>query len=171
MPENSKKSRQKNSWNQINQFHDILFAKFHFLQFQKWPKINFWTEKNFKTAKNAISRKKISMYIWFHEFFCLEFLNFQQHLPALPPSSRANFLASSSAASIALALASVSATCFPAVSPSSAKTFFIAATRSLEMPILKAFKASSVPARLPSSWPRNSPTSNPTSHPVFRPTL
>ena len=34
-------------------------TKFHFLPFQKWPKINFWTGKNFKTAKNAISRKKL----------------------------------------------------------------------------------------------------------------
>ena len=27
-----------------------------FLPFQKWPKINFWTGKKFKTAKNVISR-------------------------------------------------------------------------------------------------------------------
>ena len=33
---------QKNLWNQINQFHENFFlAKFHFLRFQKWPKINF----------------------------------------------------------------------------------------------------------------------------------
>ena len=31
----------------------IFLTKCHFLQFQKWPKINFWT---WKTAKNAISR-------------------------------------------------------------------------------------------------------------------
>ena len=37
----------------------IFLTKFHFLQFQKWPKINFWTGKKFKTAKNAISRKKL----------------------------------------------------------------------------------------------------------------
>ena len=36
----------------------IFLAKFHFLQFQKWLKINFWTGKKFKTAKNVISRKK-----------------------------------------------------------------------------------------------------------------
>ena len=34
----------------------IFFAKFHFLQ--NWPKINFWTGKKFKIAKNAISQKK-----------------------------------------------------------------------------------------------------------------
>ena len=28
-------------------------TKFHFLQFQKWPKINFTTGKKFKTAKNV----------------------------------------------------------------------------------------------------------------------
>ena len=33
-----------------------FLTKFHFLQFQKWPKINFCTGKKFKTAKNAISR-------------------------------------------------------------------------------------------------------------------
>ena len=49
-----------------------ILTKFHFLQFQKWPKIDFWTGK---TAKNAISRKKI-WFIWFHEFFCLDFFKF-----------------------------------------------------------------------------------------------
>ena len=44
-------------------------TKFHFLQFQKWPKINFWTRKKFKTAINAISRKKIDLIsrVFFHE--------------------------------------------------------------------------------------------------------
>ena len=56
---------QKNLWNQINQFHENFFlTKFYFLQFQKWPKINFWTGKKFKTAKNAISRKKIFFWIY-----------------------------------------------------------------------------------------------------------
>ena len=33
---------QKNSSNQINQFHELFFfTKFQFLQFQKWPKLNF----------------------------------------------------------------------------------------------------------------------------------
>ena len=36
----------------------IFLTKFHFLPFQKWPKINFCTGKKFKTAKNAISRIK-----------------------------------------------------------------------------------------------------------------
>ena len=68
---------QKNSWNPINQFQKIFFlAKFHFLQFQKWPKINFLTGKMFKTTKSAISRKK-KLFIWFHEFFfAWTFLNF-----------------------------------------------------------------------------------------------
>ena len=43
-PENLKKSRPKNSWNQINQFHQ---KKSIFLQFQKWPKINSWTREKF----------------------------------------------------------------------------------------------------------------------------
>ena len=40
-----------------------FLTKFHFLPFQKWPKINFWTRKKFKTAKNAISRKKFFNYL------------------------------------------------------------------------------------------------------------
>ena len=41
-PENLKKSSPKKSSNQINQFHEKIFlTKIHFLQFQKWPKINF----------------------------------------------------------------------------------------------------------------------------------
>ena len=65
-----------NSWNQINLFDEFFFTKFYFLQFQKWPKINFWTGKKLKTAKNAISRKKIFWFIWFHEFYCLDFFKF-----------------------------------------------------------------------------------------------
>ena len=43
----------------VNQFHEknLFLAKFYFLQFQKWPKIIFGARKNFKYAKNAISRK------------------------------------------------------------------------------------------------------------------
>ena len=66
-----KKVQTKNSWNQIqNQFHEYFFHVIPFLPFQKRPKINFWTGKKFKTAKNAISR---NWFIWFHEFFCLDF--------------------------------------------------------------------------------------------------
>ena len=70
-PENLKKPGQKNSWNQINQFHEFFLTKFHFLQLQNWPNINYWPGKKFKTAKNAISRKTIFDFIWFHEFFFL----------------------------------------------------------------------------------------------------
>ena len=50
-------------FNQLNQFHAIFFlTKIPFLQFQKWPKINFWTGKKFKTAKNAISRKFFDLF-------------------------------------------------------------------------------------------------------------
>ena len=40
-------------------WHTMLGLSYS-LQFQKWPKINFWTRKKFKPAKNAISRKKIA---------------------------------------------------------------------------------------------------------------
>ena len=66
-----KKIQAKNSWNQINQFHEKkFFDQIPFLQFKKWPKINFSTGKKFKTAKNAISR---NWFISFHEFFCCIF--------------------------------------------------------------------------------------------------
>ena len=55
---------------------NFCLTKFHFLQFQKLPKINFWTGKNFKTAKNAISRKNCFLFIWCHKFFCLDFFKF-----------------------------------------------------------------------------------------------
>ena len=75
-PENLKKSTPKNSWNQINQFHEkIVWPNFIFCNFQKWPKINFGTGKKFKTAKNAISRKKINLFD-FMSFFAWTFLNF-----------------------------------------------------------------------------------------------
>ena len=53
-----------------------FFTLIHFLQFQKWPKINFPTGKKYKTAKNAISRKKF-LFIWFDDFiFAWTFLSF-----------------------------------------------------------------------------------------------
>ena len=70
-----KYSTKKNLWNQINKFHEIFLAKFYFLQFQEWPKIHFWTGKKFKTAKNAISWKKVLISL-FHNFFVWTFLNF-----------------------------------------------------------------------------------------------
>ena len=57
----------------------------HFLQFQKWPKINFWTGKKFKTAKNnAISihrnfMKKNWFFFYFTSFFCLDFFTWLIH--------------------------------------------------------------------------------------------
>ena len=42
----------------------FFLTKFHFLTFQKWPKINFWTGKKFKTAKNATSQFFIYLISW-----------------------------------------------------------------------------------------------------------
>ena len=50
----------------------FFLTKFHFLPFQKWPKINFWTGKKFKTAKNVISRKMFLIYL-ISRVFCLDF--------------------------------------------------------------------------------------------------
>ena len=72
-----KSPAQKISWSQINQFQEKIFlTKFHFLQFQKWPKINFWTGKNFKTTRYAISRKKFFDLFDFTSLFAWIFLNF-----------------------------------------------------------------------------------------------
>ena len=59
-PENLKKSGAKKTREiKLNFF----LAKFHFLKFQKWPKINFWTGKSLKLAK-----------MQFHDFFYLIFM-------------------------------------------------------------------------------------------------
>ena len=49
-----------------------------FSNFKNGQKINFWTEKKFKTAKNAISRKKI-IYLISRVFLPGLFLNFLAH--------------------------------------------------------------------------------------------
>ena len=50
----------------------FFLTNFHFLHFQKWPKINFWTTKN---ARNAFSRKKIfDVVVDFTSFFLHGFL-------------------------------------------------------------------------------------------------
>ena len=53
----------------------MFLIKFHFWRFQKGPKINFWTGKKFKTARNAISRKKIDLFD-FTSLFAWTFVNF-----------------------------------------------------------------------------------------------
>ena len=68
---------QKSLWNQINQFHEIIFwPNSIFLQFQKWPKIDFWTRKKFKIAKNAILWGENQIYLISWVFFAWTFLNF-----------------------------------------------------------------------------------------------
>ena len=67
------KQRFMTTWNKFPRGQKLL-AKFHFLQFQKWPKINFWIGKKFETAKNAISRKKMIYLI--SRVFCLNFFKF-----------------------------------------------------------------------------------------------
>ena len=60
------------------QFHDKnFFSQIPvFLQFQKYPKINFWTVKKFKTARNAISCKNIFDLFDFMSLFAGTFFNF-----------------------------------------------------------------------------------------------
>ena len=52
----------KNSWNEINQFHELFMTKCHFLPFQKWPKINFWTGKSLKLPKMQFHKKILLAY-------------------------------------------------------------------------------------------------------------
>ena len=47
------------------------------MQFQKWPKIHFWTRK---TAKNVISWKIFFDLFDFTTFFCLDFFKFSGQL-------------------------------------------------------------------------------------------
>ena len=67
----------------------IFFTKFHFLLFLKWPKINFWARKKFKTeyfpwklkfylifTENIQHKNSWKWFIWVHEFFCLDILKF-----------------------------------------------------------------------------------------------
>ena len=56
-------------------------TKCHFLYFQKWPKLNFWTGKILKTAKNAISQ---NWFIGFHHLFYLYFFKFSGLLCHVP---------------------------------------------------------------------------------------
>ena len=73
-PENLKKSRPKKLVKSNKSISEKIFlAKFHFLRFQKWPKIYFSTGKKFKIAKKAI----------FHEFFFFIYLILQVFLPGL----------------------------------------------------------------------------------------
>ena len=74
-PENLKSPGQKTR--EIKSIsRNFLLTKFHFLYFQKWPKINFWTRKKFKTAKNAISRKTFFDLFDFTSFFWMDFFKF-----------------------------------------------------------------------------------------------
>ena len=50
---------QKNSLNQINQFHEKIFDQIPFFGISKMAKNQFLTGKKFKTTKNAISRKNL----------------------------------------------------------------------------------------------------------------
>ena len=61
---------QKNSWNQVNQFHELFFfwPNSIFCNFKSGQKSIFELGKCFKTAKNAISRNFFCN-IWFHGFF------------------------------------------------------------------------------------------------------
>ena len=73
-PENLKKSRQKNLWNQINQ--NIFFVKLHFWQFSQFKN---WFLAIFEIAKKMeFAQKKFREIDWFDftSFFAWTFLKF-----------------------------------------------------------------------------------------------
>ena len=72
-PENQKSPGKKKPM--INFTKKFFWTKFHFLLFQKWPEINFWTRKVLKLVKNAISR--FFFYLFdFTSIFSWTFFNF-----------------------------------------------------------------------------------------------
>ena len=82
--ENLKKSRPKKLVKSINFTKKKIMTNFHILQFQKWPKINFWTGKKFKIEKMQFHVKIFFWFIWFDEFFfAWTFFNFLAHCAML----------------------------------------------------------------------------------------
>ena len=69
-PENLIKSRQKNSWKQINQIffsrEIALLAVLNFFPVQKLSFGHFWNCKKW----NLVKKKFWNWFIWFHDFFC-----------------------------------------------------------------------------------------------------
>ena len=76
-PENLKSPGQKNSWNQIIQFHEKKFFDQipFFCNFKNEQKSIFELGKNLKLPKMQFHEKKF-WFIWFHEFFYLDFFKF-----------------------------------------------------------------------------------------------
>ena len=62
------------------------------MQFQIWPKINFWTGKKFTTAKRAISRKEIYDLFDFTSFFANTFLNFLTRYAQEPTTKESKYV-------------------------------------------------------------------------------
>ena len=82
-PENLKKSRQKNSWNQINQFHErIHIFSWNSNNFFSWnctfgsfnlfpsSKIDFWPFLQLQTMEFGQKFISWNWFILFHGFFC-----------------------------------------------------------------------------------------------------
>jgi len=80
-----KKSRpKKNSWNQINQFHEKFFwPNSIFCNFKNGQKSIFELGKSLKPPKMQHHEKKI-LIILFYEFFTWTFLNFMAYCVVLP---------------------------------------------------------------------------------------
>ena len=74
-PEKLKKSRHKNSWNQINQFFswNCILAVLNFFHSSK---IDFWPFLKLQEMKFGQKNYLWNWFIWFHEFFGLDFFNF-----------------------------------------------------------------------------------------------
>ena len=69
-----KKSRQKNSWNQIIQFFFVKLHFWHFSQFKNWFLAIFEIAK--KKMEFGQKNYSLNWFIWFHEFFWPGLLKF-----------------------------------------------------------------------------------------------
>ena len=83
-PEYLKKSRPKKlvKSNKSISWHFIL-AKFHFLKFQKWPKINFWTRENAQNCQKCNFTKTFLIYFISRVFLGPDFFKFSAPLWAM----------------------------------------------------------------------------------------
>ena len=75
-PENLNKSKPKKLVKSNKSISQFFLTKFHFLPFQKWQTINFWSGIKFKLPQIQFHEKKF----WLQEFFCLDFFKFSGQL-------------------------------------------------------------------------------------------
>ena len=66
----------KPSWSLVNQFHDFFWPNTIFCDFKNGQKSIFELGKSLKLPERQFHEKNFFLFIWFHEFFWLEFFKF-----------------------------------------------------------------------------------------------